>query len=367
MRIRDRQDKLERLLSFYKFSKGSPFQEASTHVKGKVDFLGALLFMDGVDEQKFEAFQRSGIRTGIDTRLVFETHLRDRDTLAAEFVAGDKDKGGMFGGPLSLAKLMYTAHISNFLSAVASPMGARCKDVAVATNSHQHDALTEYSEFGPPLLNQNIGSGIGVMVRKLNMVATLAQFVSSLGLAQFHSPEATRFSTTFGQVVLQLSRNTKLSLLGMRRDSLLVSQTFNLGPFTFPVSILKHSRFSATTDEEESPRSSGRFMIDGSVALMIDSDLDESTRLGGWIEMKNSNPGYSQWAVTMRDTPEDEFGWGLTVGGSLQGPKSLEHFQFETFLNLNFGTRFKFQPAIVYVKDGAIQFPAIMLRSSWSL
>ncbi|KAK6115167.1 hypothetical protein DH2020_007436 [Rehmannia glutinosa] len=366
MKLRDRQEKVERVLTFYKSSKGSPFEEASTHVKGKVDVLGALFIMDGVDEQKYDAIQRSGIKTGIDARLIFETGIREKDTLVAEFIASEKGQGDMLGGPLSLAKVFYRAHVSDWFSAVAIPMGAQCRDVGIPTSSRQEMALSNYSESGPPLLNQQNGSAIGIMVRKSNMVASLAQFVSGVGM-HINSAGITRSLITFGQVVLQLPGNTKLSLLGVHKEFRPSGQNLSLGALTLPVSVFKRNKFSETSVEDDSPTSSERHISGGSIALMLNSELDESTRIGGWIETINSNPRYLQWAVTMCDAPEDEFGWGLTLGGLLQGPKSLEHFQVETYLNLNFGKRFKLQPAVVYVKDGATQFPALMLRSSWSL
>ena len=39
-----------------------------------------------------------------------------------------------------------------------------------------------FSSFGPPNLNQHNGSVIGLMVRKSNLVAHLAQFASGLGI-----------------------------------------------------------------------------------------------------------------------------------------------------------------------------------------
>lgn len=140
MKLRDRQDKVERILA-YKSSKGSPFQEASTHVKGKVDILGALFIMDDVDEQKYDAVQRSGIRTGIDARLTFGTGFREKDTLVAEFKASGNEQGDMLGGPLSLAKVVYFAHFSDWFSAVVMPMGAQCRDVGFAASTHQVKCL----------------------------------------------------------------------------------------------------------------------------------------------------------------------------------------------------------------------------------
>lgn len=369
MKLRDRQDKVERLLTFYKSSKGSPFQEASTHVRGNVDILGAFFIMDDIDEQKYDAIQRSGIRTGIDARLRFETAVREKDQLLAEFIAnstGANDTGDMLGGPLSLAKVLYAAHFNDWLSAVAIPMGAQCRDVGFATSTHQEKGLTSYSDFGPPLLHQNNGGAIGITVRKTNVAASLAQFVSGNRM-QVNADESTCSLSTFGQIVWQLSRDTKLSLLGVHRESRSPGQNISLGALACPVSIFKRNRFSETSIEEDNPRSRQRHNSDGSVSLMLNSEIDDSTKIGGWIETKTSNPGHLQWAVTMSDAPEDEFGWGLTLGGLLQGPKSLEHFQVETYLNMNFGRRFTFQPGLVYVKDGVSQFPALMIRSSWSL
>lgn len=366
MKLRDRQDKVERLLTFYKSSKGSPFQEASTHVRGNVDLLGALFIMDDVNEQKYDAIQRSGIRTGINARLRFETEFRENDTLVAEFTANGKGQGDMLGGPLSLAKVLYAAHFSDWLSAFAVPAGAQCRDVGVETTTNQERGLTRYSDFEPPLLHQHHGSAVGITMRKMNVVASLAQFFSGFGM-QVNADELACSMSTFGQIAWQLSRNTKLSLSGVHRKSRVTGQNINLGALAFPVSIFKRNRFSETSVEEDSPRSRQRHNWDATVSLMLNSEIDDSVKIGGWIESKSSNPGHLEWAVTMSDLPEDELGWGLSCGGVLQGPKRLEHFQVETFLNMNFGKRFRLQSGVVYVKDGVMQFPAVMIRSNWSL
>lgn len=167
MKLRDRQDKVERVLSFYKPSKGSPFDEATTHVRGEVDVLGALLMTDNIDEQDQDAIQRAGIRTGIKSRFTFETKIRERDTLVAELVTSDKGQVNGFATHLSLAKVLYAANISDWFSLVGVPMGARCRDVGFARNSNQEIGLTDYSFTGPPLLNQHNGSAIGLAVKKI--------------------------------------------------------------------------------------------------------------------------------------------------------------------------------------------------------
>lgn len=141
MKQRERLDKVERVLSFYKTSKGSPFQAASTHVRGEVDVLGAVLMMGDVDQLHFDALDRAGIRTGIYSRFTFETTLCQDDTLAAEFVAsqeGGRNLGEISGSMLSLTKLFYAANVGDWFSAIVVPFGAQYRDFDVAKNiSHR--------------------------------------------------------------------------------------------------------------------------------------------------------------------------------------------------------------------------------------
>ncbi|CAN4080704.1 unnamed protein product [Withania somnifera] len=355
MKLRDRQEKVERVLAFYKSSKGSPFQEASTHVRGEFDAVGALLMIGAIDECKHNAIERA-IRTGIDSRLTFETTLREKDTLVAEFVGSERGQKDIPGSPLSLAKVLYAANISDWFSAVAIPVGGRCRDVAVPTNSREERGLTDYSSFGPPMLNQLNGSAIAVMVKKSNTVASLAQFVSALP----HSDRLLYCFGTFGEVVYQLTSNTKLSIMGIHKVANLSSQQPRLAAMSLPIGIRQWSGHSQASLDENS-------LLDGSIATMLESKLDENTRIGSWVEMKRSNPKYLQWAVSLSDTPEDDFGWGFSLGGLLQGPRNWDHFQVESFLNFNLGRKCKLQPGLLYVMDGTTQFPALTFRTNWSL
>lgn len=373
MKLRDRQDKFERVLSFYKTSKGSPFQEASTHVRGEVDLLGALLVMDDIDEKNCDTLSRAGIRTGIGSKFTFETTISEKDTLAAEFVASKKDKGYRgdgLGQSLFLEKVSYKANASDWLSVVAIPVGAHCRDVAITTiSSHQAKGLTQLSSHGPPLLNQHGGSGIGIMVRKSNVVASLAQFVSGLGMQPGSDSTGHCFST-FGQVVCQLPRGIKLSLLGLHQVPKSLSQHVSLGPLTIPVRLFKRSRTPETLVEASTP-SMGASTLEnvsaGSVALMLESELDESTRIEGWIEMHKSNPKLLQWAMTLSDDSEDSFGWGTSLSGMIGDPTNRGRFQAESYLKLKFGKRFSLMPGLTYIADGNARLTALVLRSNWSL
>ncbi|KAF5747190.1 hypothetical protein HS088_TW06G01371 [Tripterygium wilfordii] len=370
MKLRDRQDKVERVLSFYKTSKGSPFQEASTIVRGKVDVLGAILLMGDPDQQCTDALDRAGIRTGIGTRFAFETSLRAKDTLLAEFAASQQDAeftGHRSGGALSLAKVSYRANVNDWLTAIAIPIGAQCRDFSSST-THQEKGLTDLSSIGPPLLNQQNGCAFGLTVKSSNVIASLAQSVSGPGM-QTDFDEIGHHFGTFGQLACPLPRRIRLSLMGLLQVPKLSRCCVKFGALTIPMGFLKRSKapeslFEASAPPEETI--SREIVSTGSVALRLESEFDENTRIEGWIEMKDSNPKNLQWAVTMTDDSEDEFGWGMSFSGMLEGPKNWEHLQIESYVKLNLGKKFCLKPGVVYATDRDTRMLALMLRSNLS-
>ncbi|KAJ7957897.1 GDSL esterase/lipase [Quillaja saponaria] len=370
MKLRDRQDKVERVLSFYKPSRGGPFQEATTLFKGQVDILGALLMMDNSDEQNLETISRAGIKTGVDSRFTFETTFGQKDTLVAEFVSSNKGRdylSDVSGSPLSLEKVKYMANISNWLSAVAIPMGAQCRDVGNTSNSnHVAKGLTDFSSFEPPLLNLHNGSAIGITVKKSNIIASLAQFISGLGI-QSESNSTGNCSSLFGQVVCQFPRGIKLSLLGLHQVPLSFSQHINLGALTVPVFSTRHQAPERVVEAYPPHLGTKTRASTGYIALMLETELDDITRIGGWIEMNKTNSKHLQWAVTMSDVSEDSLGWGLSLSGMIGDSTSRDHFQAESYVKFNLGSRFSLKPGLAYVTDGNSKVGALMLRSNWCL
>ncbi|KAL4575462.1 hypothetical protein LXL04_022306 [Taraxacum kok-saghyz] len=336
MKLRDRQDKVERLISF-KSSKVSPLDQTSTRVKGEVEVLGLLLMIDRIHEENQEAIRKTGIKTGINSKFTFETTIRETDTLKAEFVASNKAQLDALTSPLSLSKVVFDAKINEWYSLTTVLLGARCSDLL------KHDVITS----GPSLLNQHIGSGVSLSVRKNNIIASLAQFVS---LQEPHLYP--NYLTTFGQVVYQLSGSTKLLLMGLRQLPKDLGQDPSLGPMGLPIGIFRPDR--GTNRVTNHPF--------GSTALVLESELDSSTRVGGWVEMNDSDTDAPlKWGVSVSDLPEDDFGWGVRVGGSV-----FERFEVEVFSKMNLGEKLILQPSFVYVADGLNKFPALMMKSSWS-
>ncbi|GMI92737.1 hypothetical protein like AT1G11320 [Hibiscus trionum] len=364
MKLRDRQDKVERLLSFYKTSKDDPFPESRTLLRGEVDLLGAVLFMSKVDEEHWDGVGRAGIGTGVDSRFRFETTVGDKDSVGIEFAADRKrvasNDGDVHGTPLSLSKLFYKANATNWFSAIAIPFGAQVKDLDVASDFYLQDekGLSDLS-LGPPLLHQQTGSAIGVTMRMPNIIASLAQSVS--GIRNDHC------LSTFGQVVCQLPLGLKLSLLGLHRGPKLAGSNIRLGAFAIPVGFSRPLEDAYTTDDESSSPSLTTNTLElGSIALKLESELDENKRLSGWIEMKQANPEHLEWAVNFSNTSEDVYGWGMSLGG-VESPGNCCHFQIESYVKFNPFKRFSLKPGVAYIVDENCQTMAIVLRSNWSL
>ncbi len=109
-------------------------------------------------------------------------------------------------------------------------------------------------------------------MRESNIVASLAQFVSGLGMQPGSDSMGHCFST-FGQVVCQLPRGVKLSLLGLHQVPKSLSQHVSLGPLTIPVGFLKRHRAPETVDEASTGAmrvSTQENVSTGSVALMLE-------------------------------------------------------------------------------------------------
>ncbi|PPD95974.1 hypothetical protein GOBAR_DD07005 [Gossypium barbadense] len=356
MKLRERQDKVERLLSFYKTSKENPFEGSNTLLRGEVDILAAVLLMSKVDDEHWDGVDQAGIRTMIDSRFRFATTVGGKDTFGVEFMANQKrienSNGDVYGTPLTLSKLFYKGSAGDWFSAIAIPFGAQFRDL------NEEKGLTDLS-FGPPMLHQHNGGAIGVTVRRSNIIASLAQSFRGMGNEHCFS--------TFGQVVCQIPIRLKLSFLGLCRGPKLASRNFHLGALALPVGLSRYLEDVDTVNEEAFMPSGTNAPESGSVALMLESELDEYQRLGGWIEMKQTNPKILQWAVNLTDTSEDVFGWGVSVGGVVEGPRNWDHFQVESYVKLNLGKRCSLKPGIAYVVDGNSRTLALALRSNCSL
>lgn len=364
MKLRERQDKVERMLSFYQSGKGGPFQEARTHMKGVINADGALTFIENDYQQGSDNLDRVGTRRGIDLRFIFETSVRQRDNLIAEFLASHCclfNHSNMNGSPLALSKLVYFANICDSLSAVFTPLGAQCTDFET-TSFQQGRYESISSSFSPPLFHQSESCGLGFIVKGSNLSASLAGLVSGSG--EELSFVGNIVPSIFGQVSFKPSEEGRLTMSGIwqaRRPS----QPLKLGPIALPRgSSNKRSTVNSSVEGSSSATPSNvGFISSSSIALRLESQFDESNIVDCYVEMWKSSPSLLKWGVSLSDAPRDELGWGLKLGGQIEG--HLNQVWLEGFLNFNLGKKAVLQPGILYAVNGESRTPAVLLRSSW--
>lgn len=231
----------------------------------------------------------------------------------------------------------------------------------------QGKGLTAISSFDPPLLHQRNGGAIGLMVRKSTVVASLAQSVSGTGM-QLGSDGIGHCLSTFGQVACQLSRGVNLSLMGLHQVPKSLDHHDSLGPLTIPIGFLIQYKASESTVGATFPlgMNTQESVSTRSIALKLEAELDETTKIGGWIEKQNSNSNL-RWAVTLSDKFDEDLGWGATFSGMRDGPTGWNQYQLESFLDLCLGKRFSLKLGTAYVVDRDAKIPALMLRCNWSL
>ncbi|KAF0902150.1 hypothetical protein E2562_014402 [Oryza meyeriana var. granulata] len=133
MQLREKQEKIERVLAMYKLSKSGPFAEESTRVKGIINVAGSL----SSKNKKDSAPENSETNSGISSQFVFQTTVRKKDSLLAELVTDHRclsSENDPIGSPFVLSKVMYLANINDSLSVAAVPVGARCDDFSTDPN-----------------------------------------------------------------------------------------------------------------------------------------------------------------------------------------------------------------------------------------
>jgi len=199
-------------------------------------------------------------------------------------------------------------------------------------------------------------------MRKSCFIASLAQFVAGLGTPSGSNTTDNRYDT-FLQLACQFPRGTKLSVLGSHQLPFVSKKLRKFGALTIPLVLSDQHEVSETEPEPSRFRGTTRTQVSGgSAAIMLESELDGCTKLGGWVEMNTLNPKSAQWAVTLTDVSEGSSGWGMSLGGI-----GAEHFQAESYLKFKMGDKFCLKPGLVYATDENSKIASLMLRSNWSL
>ncbi|CAM0956951.1 unnamed protein product [Alopecurus aequalis] len=384
MRLMDKHEQIERILSMYRNGKGFHFPDLPVRVKVALEAVGALLL---VDDEEFDHAREilgvAGNRTGLSSSFVLESKTRGKDTIAAELstmlgtraILGEEDTGRR---PLELTRLQYCAHVNDWLSMVLVPFGAQCNGFLHGTGLIEN-LRSQASLDGPPSFSEQHNCAAGLSIKGSNFTLSLAELIFGSGAQGTDHGVANRM-TTFGQVRYEPAEDVKLSLSGLWQIRPSSSRFNNLGTLAVPFGSLKpQSNTSPAIQQGSSVLVQGPgtlapiapVALGGpeprsvqSMAAMVDCELFEAMRAQGWVEMEGwSSRGPVRWGCYLSDAPEHELGWGVRMGGTAEREKHHPHL--EGFLSFNLGRGGKLQPGLVYVMDGEKRTPALVLRSSW--
>uniref|UniRef100_J3MHR0 FYVE-type domain-containing protein n=1 Tax=Oryza brachyantha TaxID=4533 RepID=J3MHR0_ORYBR len=331
MQLREKQEKIERVLMSYKLSKSGPFAEESTRLKGVINVAGSL----SSKNKKDSAPENSETNSGISSQFLFQTNVRKKDSLLVELITDHwclSSENDPIGSPFVLSKVMYLANINDSLSVAAVPVGARCDDFSTDPNLQEEHWLANFcSSLRPPLLIKRHNYAAGLILRSKNFAASLAELISAAGKPN-NLGEVSRVFTGFGQISYQMQNEMKLSMSAALH-----------GPSLVP--------------RKSKPTAGGCFELE--------LKFDEDSRIGAWIEIKKVNPRLVRWALTLSETPEDDLGWGVSLRRGTEG--NAERLQLEGFLNFHLGKKATLQPGLMFNIDGRRCAPALVFQSSWFL
>ncbi|XP_042454148.1 uncharacterized protein LOC122038457 isoform X1 [Zingiber officinale] len=358
MKLADKQGNIEDMLPF-KFGKGWPSPKRTTQVKGIIDVVGFLMFGENDVQQSSEVLHRAGIKTGINTRLIFETFVRHKDSLIAEFVTGH-------GHALALENLMYSTHLRKLASSIFIALGAQGGHFATSHQNHkQVHCRSGFAPSWPPLFDQHHDGAIGISFKRSKIKASFTELFSGIGMPHDSSSERT-FLSTFARVSYQPSEEVRVNISGLWQSP--ATGFMKFGTLAVPLNNVRQQTGSSGAAQASKIKKES---VDtpltkspGAIAIMLDSEVDDGTKLGVWLEVQKSNSGILKWGMFLSDIPYEEVGWGLKVRGMAKGQLDL---QMEAFLHFSLGSNFMLQPGVVYVTEGRTRIPAFIFQSSWCM
>eukprot|EP00252_Welwitschia_mirabilis_P009294 TRINITY_DN21779_c0_g1_i1.p1 TRINITY_DN21779_c0_g1~~TRINITY_DN21779_c0_g1_i1.p1 ORF type:complete len:458 (-),score=79.41 TRINITY_DN21779_c0_g1_i1:122-1495(-) len=381
-----------------------------TQLKGEVNTAGIFLLGHALSGAQLTSLHQTRVKAGLQTKFKFDTFFRERDILVTEFISGQSfiNDNAFLGAPLSLGKVLYSAHINDALSICFAPFGGKAKDSAFLPNLLQDCGLTDFSNTGPEIFRQCQGSSIAGTLKCENFAFSLGRYLSNFSRYESESlqgilnTKTSTCSSTLGQIAFQPVEGILFAVTYLNRFLSSTStpslKLLNWGKFG---SLSLHDfcsqgsqnpdRFSRTPDDQQliSDHSSSfaEDVMTHSIAVQTDVELKDGIRFGGWLQIdgpitfQKKAEKSLQWFIGISELPENEGGWGLGIGRSRNGPLTnlpcqtrdfdapevpTSQMQVEAFLSFHLGKGFTFNPGLLYTLDKNGHTPAMVLRTNWS-
>lgn len=422
LNVRERVDKLELHTGLRRLGSGpSAASEGGgvrTRLTGEVNAGAAFLPAEGENSQEARSLlEKAGMRSGLGVKFRFETPCREADVLLTECTAGLGEASSpiMLGGPITLHKVLYTAHLQPGLLLRFAPLGAHGWDMADTLNPLQNRALTRFASEGSPLHGHAKGSAIGLSLKGSAATLTCAQFLSgwgapgNAGTPAVSDPESNGLcASTLAQIALQPHDRLLLAFSVLNRMWPAPPVPSNgglhwseLGPLVLPKLQWRPKQFLS---ESKGSESSSITSLNGNESVLWEPPhpeagtalqsisvsgalgLGPSTTLAAWAQadqadwLADNERHRMLWALSLAHTPtkgRGAVGWGFSLGsglldGSLQSydencDESSNPLQMEAFVRLRCGRGLSLQPGVVLATSGKSSHHALMLRSTLAL
>ncbi|KAI5068191.1 hypothetical protein GOP47_0016536 [Adiantum capillus-veneris] len=394
-----------------------------TNLQGEVKAgMAFVMLEDSSSRHSRGSLEQAGMQTGVDVKLTFETPFREKDLLITECIAGQGSsvgEGRALGGPMSLEKVQYLAHINDDISISFVPMGARGMDVTDIVNPMQDQGLTAFSSRGPALFDHCKGSAIGASWAGSSFALSAAHYLSGWGNQPLSlgTESGPLCLSTLGQLLLQPTERLVFSLSGLNRfwpspplPSSMGLHWSEMGPLVIPkIHSLQTSRSTLSSEDsflshcnsmssqwgmlaseyhlDDPPESKGTSQL--SIAVATEMELSENLRLGAWAQAddvrQDIEKGNFQWAVNLAKMSKNGVSCGASIGSSKPDFWSIStseqeiypgyvggvgdaygpQLHLEAFVRLNCGKGFTLQPGLLYLLNKHSRTPAFIVRSNW--
>ncbi|CAK9233415.1 unnamed protein product [Sphagnum jensenii] len=369
LKVRERLDKLEHHTGLRR-SKAASGEDstgpAKTHLKGEVNAGTAFVLMeDNSSRCSRAAIVQAGLHTGLDIRFTFETPFREKDLLLTQCTAGNSGSDrSILGGPISITKIIYSAHVTDDLTVMVAPLGAHGSDMTEIVNPLQGQALTEFARAGPALYNHCYGSALGATLKGNSSALSVSQYLSDWGSGSSLSPDSSSNGllclSTLAQILFQPWENSVFSLSAVNRfwpspplpsssglhwsemGALVLAKSMrsrrtstssaNLGSprslrnsLDNPLDLSANASWGTPLADADRgslafPENQGTAMQ--SVAVAGEIDVGANLSLGGWVQVERGDwlqevdKKNKRWAVSLARSSGVDVDWGICCGSS---------------------------------------------------
>jgi len=260
---------------------------------------GAFVLMEDSCSQYAEAaIGQAGLQTGLDVKFSFETPFRTSDVLVTQCSAGHAvGDGSLAARPISVTKIVYSAHLTDQVRVTVSPIGAQANDMTEIVNTLQGEALTKVSRGGPELYNHCNGPALGASLKGNYALLSISQYLSRWGSGSALSCNSSCLNrpfclSTLAQLMFEPWENSVFSLSVLNRfwpngqlPSFMGLHWRDMGPFVLSKTWHAHEQQQPIADSlpRQPPLANSVSRQSFTNSPMFDSPVPKQNSIDRWL------------------------------------------------------------------------------------